>query len=119
MEHNICKLKDVYHMLYAFEKNFHEANGITVNEAMVLCFLSNGDTHTAGEVCSHVGLSNSRVSKIINDMERKGFLVRRIGNNDKRQMFFVLTEAGKQKYHQLREVPFDLKQLQNQIIACF
>jgi DNA-binding MarR family transcriptional regulator len=119
MEHKICKIKDVYHTLYAFEKSFHQKNGLTVNEAMVLCLLCSGDTHTAGEVCKHVGLSNSRVSKIINDMERKGWLVRRIGKEDKRLMFFVLTEAGKQKYQEIITVPVDIHLLQNQIIACF
>lgn len=119
MEKNICKLKDVYHMLQAIEKEFHEANGITVNEALVLCFLSKKETHTAGELCKHIGLSNSRVSKIINDMERKEYLVRRIGYTDKRQMFFVLTEAGHTKYGQIKDVKIDLNTIQAQIIACF
>lgn len=119
MEHNICKLKDIYHMLYAYEKKFNEENKITVNEAMVLCFLSDGKDRTAGELCAHVGLSNSRVSKIINDMEKKAYIFRRMGEADKRHMFFQLTPNGQEKYNQLKGIPFDLSLLHNQIVACF
>ena len=61
----ICVIKDIYKALYRFERDFADEHGITINEAMVLCALREGETRTAGALSEYVGLSNSRVSKVI------------------------------------------------------
>ena len=58
----ICVIKDIYKALYRFERDFADEHGITINEAMVLCALREGETRTAGALSEYVGLSNSRVS---------------------------------------------------------
>ena len=35
----ICVIKDIYKILYQFEKTFSESNDMTINEAMILCCL--------------------------------------------------------------------------------
>ena len=35
----ICAIKDIYKILYQFEKTFAEVHDITINEAMLLCCL--------------------------------------------------------------------------------
>lgn len=84
-------------MLYQFEKDFQEAHEVSINDAMVLCCLKNGEEKSAGEICEFVGLSNSRVSKVLCSVEDHGYIVRRLGSTDRRQMFFSLTEKGKTK----------------------
>lgn len=93
----ICKLKEIYKVLYTFEKGFAENNGITINEAMVLCCMKDGEPKAASQLCEFVGLSNSRVSRVINTMESKGFISREMGLKDKRQMIFTLTNLGLEK----------------------
>lgn len=88
-------------MLYQFEKDFQEAHHISINDAMVLCCLKNGDEKSAGEVCEFVGLSNSRVSKVLCSVEDQGYIARRLGSSDRRQMFFSLTEKGQQKMKEM------------------
>ena len=61
----ICAIKDIYKILYQFEKTFAEVHDITINEAMLLCCLKDGETKSAGMICEYIGLSNSRVSKVI------------------------------------------------------
>lgn len=91
----ICVIKDIYKALYRFERDFADEHGITINEAMVLCALREGETRTAGALSEYVGLSNSRVSKVITAVENKGYVRREIAPHDKRQMVFSLTdEAG-------------------------
>ena len=80
----ICVIKDIYKALYRFERDFADEHGITINEAMVLCALREGETRTAGALSEYVGLSNSRVSK-------------EIAPHDKRQMVFSLTDEGRAK----------------------
>lgn len=112
---NICKLKDVYKALYTFEKEFSEQNGITINEGMILCCLKDGSSKPANELCSFIGLSNSRVSRVINAVEEKGFISRTLGTTDKRQMIFTLTESGKRKVNEMLAKNMDLSVLGKQI----
>ena len=83
----ICAIKDIYKILYQFEKNFSEVHAITINEAMLLCCLKDNEAKSAGMICDYIGLSNSRVSKVITSVENKGFIRRNINKEDKRQMF--------------------------------
>ena len=71
----ICVIKDIYKALYRFERDFADEHGITINEAMVLCALREGETRTAGALSEYVGLSNSRVSKVITAVENKGYVL--------------------------------------------
>jgi len=94
---DICVIKEIYRMLYQFEKDFQESHAVSINDAMVLCCLKNGGEKSAGEICEFVGLSNSRVSKVLCSVEDNGYISRRLGSTDRRQMFFSLTEKGKKK----------------------
>lgn len=106
---SICVIKDIYKTLYQFEKAFAEVHEITINEAMLLCCLKDEESKSAGTICEYIGLSNSRVSKVITAVENKGFIRRSINKDDKRQMFFSLTPVGKKKIHQMMnaELRFD------------
>ena len=88
----ICVIKDIYKALYRFERDFAEEHGITINEAMVLCSLKEGETRTAGALSEYVGLS-----KVITAVENKGYVQREIAPHDKRQMVFSLTDEGRAK----------------------
>jgi Transcriptional regulators len=107
----ICKLKDIYKALYNFEKEFADKNGITINEGMLLCCLKDGKPKSANELCDFVGLSNSRVSRVINTVEAKGYISRQMGVTDKRQMIFTLTELGKQKTKEMQKQNINLSGL--------
>ncbi|SHE50263.1 MarR family winged helix-turn-helix transcriptional regulator [Dysgonomonas macrotermitis] len=111
----ICKLKDIYKALYIFEKEFAEKNSITINEAMLLCCLKDGKPKAANQLCEFVGLSNSRVSRIITTVEDKGYIAREMGTTDKRQMIFSLTDTGVQKVKEMQEQNIDFSKLTNQI----
>lgn len=106
---SICVIKDIYKILYQFEKAFAEVHDITINEAMLLCCLKDGEAKSAGTICEFIGLSNSRVSKVITSVENKGFIRRNISKEDKRQMFFSLTPDGKEKVRRMMnaELCFD------------
>ncbi len=111
----ICKLKDVYKALYNFEKMFSEKNGITINEGMTLCCLKDGKPHTASEICDFIGLSHSRVSRVINAVESKGLIIRKIGAADKRQMIFTLSEEGKKKVKKMLKQEMNFSELGMQL----
>ncbi len=107
----ICRIKEVYKTLHQFENTFAERHGITINEAMLLCCLKNGEVKTAGELCEYIGLSGPRVSKIITTVENKGYIRRGISSHDRRQMLFSLTEEGVAKIRQMQTAPVGLEEL--------
>ncbi len=114
----ICAIKDLYKTLYQFERGFSQKNGLTINEAMVLCCLKDGVARTAGALSDFVGLSNSRVSRVINDMETRGLLLRLLNPADRRQMLFTLTDQGRERVEALHGGQKDLEELFAALRAC-
>jgi DNA-binding MarR family transcriptional regulator len=115
---SICELKDIYKSLYKFEKDFQTKYNLTINEAMLLCYLSDGMTRTAGDICEYIGLSPSRVSKIINSVEKLNLIERKIGSSDKRLMLFALTKSGLEKITGLKKSDFKTDDLYSQLRKC-
>lgn len=113
----ICRIKEIYKALYQFEKAFAERHGITINEAMLLCCLKQGGARTAGDLCEFVGLSNPRVSKVIATVESKGYIQRRIGSHDRRQMLFSLTDLGAAKIRRMQQSAMGFDELFAQLKA--
>lgn len=107
----ICAIKDIYKELYQFEKEFSEAHEITINEAMLLCCLKDDEAKTAGTICDYIGLSNSRVSKVITSVENKGFIKREIHAEDRRRMLFSLTDQGREKIRQMMSANLNMDSL--------
>lgn len=115
----ICALKDVYKALYQFEKDFQSSHGMTINEAMLMCCLHEGDAKSAGALCEYIGLSASRVSKIINSVEQMGFIERTISPEDKRQMLFSLTVSGWRKVTEMKKIELHIPELYANLKSCF
>lgn len=107
----ICAIKDLYKTLYRFEREFSRKNGLTINEAMVLCCLKDGAVRTAGALSEFVGLSGPRVSKVLNTMETNGLVLRLLNPSDRRQMLFMLTEQGRNRAAALHGCRTDLEEL--------
>ncbi len=114
----ICVIKDIYKTLYQFEKDFLDAYELTINEAMLLCCLKDGECKSAGLICDFIGLSNSRVSKIITSVEDKGLINRTICKEDKRQMIFELSETGKTKVAQMMAAELQIESLFEKLTEC-
>lgn len=114
----ICIIKDIYKTLYLFEKEFAEAHAVTINEAMLLCCLKSGEAKSAGTISEYIGLSNSRVSKVITAVEEKGYIHREINRNDKRQMFFSLTPEGEAKARRMMREGLHVEDLFDRLKHC-
>lgn len=87
-------MRELLAALSALENQLEETYGVSLNEAMVLCSVG-ADTVTAGNIITCTGMTSSHASKTIRSVEDKGLLVRKLGEQDKRQMYFTLTRKGK------------------------
>ena len=103
----ICKMRDIYKALSIFETAFEEVYGISLNEA--------GKEITSTAIAERTEMAPSHTSKVIRAVEDKGLIRRALGEVDKRQMYFSLTEAGKKRLNELDldkvEIPEMLKPL--------
>lgn len=93
---NTClqKLRDVYRAIIGFEKQLEEAVGLNLNEAMLLCLLSDGEKRLSGEIAEELGLTRSNASKVIASLENMALIKRLTCKEDSRCQMFVITRKG-------------------------
>ena len=96
-------MRDLYCSLALLETRLSETYGLSLNEAMVLCSIGE-ETVMAGVVVEHA-------SKMIRSVEEKGLLVRTLGEKDKRQMYFALTDKAKEKLEDIRKHGIEIPDL--------
>ena len=95
---------------------FEKVYQVSLNEAMILCILKDAtERMTATNLSKSTDLSPSHTSKMLRILEEKGLIVRELGNEDRRQMYFHLSSTGKQRVSELEvdkvEMPELLKPL--------
>lgn len=91
-------MRDVYKAITTFEINFEKVHGLSLNEAMILCLLKDvGRGMTSTAIAENTEMTPSNTSKVIRSVEEKGLIERAVGAVDKRQMYFSLTDAGRDK----------------------
>lgn len=97
----LCLLRDIFKIIKDFEIEFQKKHDLCLNEGMTLCSLKKGKL-SSSELAEQLGLSASNMSKVARSVEDKGFVERILGDEDKRQMYFVLTTKGKNKLNLLK-----------------
>lgn len=103
----LCQIRDMYRAIYEFELNFQHTYDLGLNEGMLLCSL-NARKYSSNELAGVLGLSNSNTSKVIKSVEKKRLIKRIVGKDDKRQMYFTLTELGRKKLESIKCAEFEL-----------
>ncbi len=108
----LSKIKGIFRKVHEFEKSLNREYKVTLNEAMVICSLSEG-SRSSGEISECTEISNTRTSRVLLSLEHKGLIERSLFDKDKRKMMFVLTEKGISKSHDLKsinvEIDFELE----------
>lgn len=99
---NLINFREIHKIFYTLDKEFLEDNNVTLNEAFILYSLYNKKTSCASYLSNQIGLSNSRTSKILESLEVKKYIIRRIGKLDKRKMIFSLTDKGREKIKEIQ-----------------
>ncbi len=106
----ICVMRELMMALSDFENKLMDAHSVSLNEAMVLCALGE-ECITASVIAERTGLRPSHASKVIGTLEDRGYLKRELGKHDKRQMYFSLTDMGKECLLRIKTYEFDIPEL--------
>ncbi|MDD2436172.1 MAG: MarR family transcriptional regulator [Massilibacteroides sp.] len=115
IDNALCSLRDIYRAIREFEIKFSQKHDLCLNEGMLLCTLCS-EMYSSSEIASLLGLTNSNASKVIRSVEEKGFIERRLGQEDKRQMYFVLSSKGQKKLKEIKEADAEIRDVLLQII---
>jgi DNA-binding MarR family transcriptional regulator len=111
---NLCALRDINRVVKAYELQFFETFGITLNEGMVVCCISQKEVNSS-DIAEAIDLTMSNCSKILKSVEQKGLVIRAMGVEDKRHMFFRLTDEGHKLLKEIHENGFSIKESIEQI----
>ncbi|MBQ8602028.1 MAG: MarR family transcriptional regulator [Bacteroides sp.] len=106
----ICVMRELMIALSDFENKLMDTHGVSLNEAMVLCALGD-ECITASIIAERTGLRPSHASKVIGTLEARGYLIRELGKQDKRQMYLSLTDVGKGCLEQIKRYEFEVPAL--------
>lgn len=103
-------MRELFKALSELETQLINTYGISLNEAMALCSIG-GETVTAGTIVERTGMTPSHASKTISLIEKKEMVTRHLGRQDKRQMYFTLTEKGKNCLEEIKKQGVDIPEL--------
>ncbi len=88
-------MRELIRAMADLEAQLQKRYGVSPNEAMALCCISE-DRLTASKISDNVGLTPSNMSKVLRSLEKKGLVLRSMGDSDRRQMYFALSDDGLQ-----------------------
>ncbi len=112
---NLCVIRDVYRALGNFETEFHKNHDLCLNEAMIICSLKEGKL-SSGQIAELLNLTCSNTSKLLRSVEEKGLVDRDLGEKDKRQMYFSLSQKGLKKLRSLESYTLDMPEILTKLI---
>lgn len=94
-------MRELVRAISELEEQLINRHGLSLNEAMVVCCLGE-ERLTASKVSENIGLTPSNTSKVLRSVESKGLLERMMGETDRRQMSFMLTQKGMEYLQKLK-----------------
>ena len=107
----LCRIREVSRAIAEFEQCFEREYRLSMNEGVLICCLARHGELSSGEIAEMLRLTCSNTSKVIRSVEGKGFVIRKLGEEDKRQMYFSLTEAGRAELERLQPCRVALPEL--------
>lgn len=89
----LCNLRKLIVDLRHFEEKLKKKTGLTVNEALLICQVQRGKQEPT-LLAEELELSPSRLSRILDSLEKKNLISREISSEDRRSVTVNLTSLG-------------------------
>ena len=98
--YDLCDIRQIMVDLRHFEDSLKKETNLSLNEALCLCQTGKG-TKEPGMLAKELELSPSRLSRIVEALEQRGFVERAMSENDRRGVSLHLTPQGQTIVEQL------------------
>jgi DNA-binding MarR family transcriptional regulator len=86
-----------------FERELVCCGTVTVPQCVALQAMLDGD-HDVTRLAEHMGVSPSAMTRLVDGMERNGWVQRVRGDDDRRRVLLGLTAEGRREATRLREI---------------
>jgi len=90
---DLCSIRKVQSALKRFEETLEAETGLSLNEAMCLCAIKKGLAEP-GLLAHELELSPSRLTRILDGLENRKLVSRRLSDGDRRSITAELTARG-------------------------
>ena len=97
-------LRQVYLAISEALQSRLDPYGVTVAQWPVLSSLHSGTSRTPAELADHIGLNRSAITRLLDRLEKKGFVERESSEHDGRSYRIRLTESGRRVVPELAEL---------------
>ena len=88
----LIALRRIIQAIDLYSRSLVKKHGITLPQLVLLQELSKNSEMSAGELAKAISLGQATVTGILDRLEKRGFIVRRKSNNDKRKVLTAPTE---------------------------
>lgn len=111
-------MRELFRALSDLESHLLQAHGVSLNEAMVLCAIGKEQV-AARTIVERTGLTPSHASKVIRAVEERNLLVRTLGEKDKREMYFSLTDEAFRCLKGIRDEGVEVPEILQPLFAAY
>jgi len=90
---DLCSIRKIQSALKRFEETLKAETGLSLNDALCLCSISKG-IQEPGLLARELELSPSRLTRILDALEDRKFIQRKLSDADRRSISVLLTRQG-------------------------
>lgn len=91
----LTAMRKVLRVTQANSKALIRETGLTPSQLIFLQMLDDGSEKTAGAIAARMGITQATTTALIHKLEDLGFVTRRKGETDRRQVWLALSEKGR------------------------
>ncbi len=108
---DLCEIRKLQTALRSFENELKNKTSLSLNDALCLCSISQGVSEP-GQLARELQLSPSRLTRILDALEKRKYVERQTASGDRRGVLVSLTVKGKKTIKEYScaglEVPAEL-----------
>lgn len=113
---DLCAIRSLKQFLDEIEQHIRANASVALNEAYCLCAIEEGTTEPS-QLARLIGLSPSRLSRILESLESKHLLRRNIADHDRRAIVVSLTDLGKETIQNIHNLNLPLTNEEETLLA--
>ena len=103
-------MRELIMALSDLENKLVEEHGVSLKEAIVLCSIGD-ESVISSVIAERTGMRAPNASKVIGVLENRKLLTRKLGKQDKRQIYLSLTPKGKDCLAAIKAFEFEIPPL--------